>query len=64
MKSAEESVRVSNGRYQAGVATFVEVLDAQTTLIQAQTSQVTAQYGLSLAGGVSRGRWERKDAKR
>jgi len=49
VKSSQEAVSVSNGRYEAGVATFVEVLDAQTTLIQSRIAQVAAQYGLSLA---------------
>ena len=47
--SAEESLKVSTGRYQAGVAPYLEVLDAQTAQVTAQVSQVNADYGLSLA---------------
>ena len=40
---------MSTGRYQAGVAPYLEVLDAQTAQVTAQVSQVNADYGLSLA---------------
>jgi outer membrane protein len=49
VKSAEEALRVAAGRYEAGVAPYLEVTDAETALITAQTSQVNAKYGLSLA---------------
>ncbi len=49
VKSGTESVRLASGRYAAGVATFVEVLDAQTLLLQAEVSEVNAHFNLSLA---------------
>jgi TolC family type I secretion outer membrane protein len=47
--NAQENVRLQTGRYQAGVATYIELLDAETALVTAQTNQVNAQYGLSEA---------------
>jgi outer membrane protein TolC len=47
--NAEESIRLATGRYQAGVAAYIEVIDAQTALVTAQTNQVNALYGLSTA---------------
>jgi outer membrane protein TolC len=47
--SAEESLRVATGRYEVGLAAYLEVIDAEAALTQAQTSQVTAVYGLSMA---------------
>ncbi|HEY0074567.1 MAG TPA: TolC family protein [Abditibacteriaceae bacterium] len=40
--NAEESVRIAEGRYRAGVAAFIEVTDAQTALITARTNRVNA----------------------
>lgn len=47
--NAEESLGLATGRYQAGVAAYIEVIDAETALITAQTNQVNAVYGLSIA---------------
>ncbi len=47
--NAEESLRVAMGRYQAGVAIYIEVINAQTALVTARTDQVNALYGLSIA---------------
>jgi outer membrane protein TolC len=47
--NAEESVRVATGRYQAGVAIYIEVIDAQTAQVTARTDQTNALYGLSIA---------------
>lgn len=40
--NAEESVRLAEGRYRAGVGTFIEVTDAQTALLTARTNRVNA----------------------
>jgi outer membrane protein TolC len=45
--SAEESLRLATGRYEAGVATYVEVLDAEGAALTARTNLVNARYGLS-----------------
>ena len=42
VSNAEESVRIAEGRYRAGVAAFIEVTDAQTALITARTNRVNA----------------------
>jgi TolC family type I secretion outer membrane protein len=47
--NAEESARAATGRYQAGVAAYIEVIDAQAALVTARTDQVNALYGLSIA---------------
>jgi outer membrane protein TolC len=47
--NAEEGLGLATGRYQAGVAAYIEVIDAETALITAQTNQVNAVYGLSIA---------------
>ena len=41
---AQEALRLSNVRFQAGVGTQLDVNDAQTALTQAETNQVNAQY--------------------
>jgi TolC family type I secretion outer membrane protein len=45
--SAEESLRLATGRYESGVATYVEVLDAESAALTARTDLVNARYGLS-----------------
>jgi outer membrane protein TolC len=47
--NAEESLRVATGRYEAGVAIYIEVLDAQRDLLTAQTNQVNSLRSLSTA---------------
>jgi outer membrane protein len=47
--NAEENFQLTTGRYQAGLATYVEVTDAETALVTARTNQVNAQYDLSIA---------------
>ncbi len=47
--AAEESQRVAEGRYRAGVGTLLEVLDAQTVATQARINAVQALYDLHLA---------------
>ena len=52
--NAEEGVRLAAGRYQAGVAAYIEVTDAETALVTASTNQVNALYGLSVARAALR----------
>jgi len=47
--SAQESLRISRERYEAGIAAFIEVTDAQTVVVIAQTNQINAKLGLSQA---------------
>ncbi len=47
--NAAESVRLAEGRYRAGVGTFIEVTDAQTTLLTARTNRVNAQSAIDQA---------------
>lgn len=49
VSSADESLRVAEGRYRAGIATFIEVTDAQATLTDARVRQVNAQAQVSAA---------------
>lgn len=47
--NAEESVRLITGRYQAGLGTFLDVLDAQTALVTARTNRVNAVSAVNQA---------------
>lgn len=49
LAAAEESLRVAEGRYRAGVGTLLEVLDAQSSATQARVTNVQTQYDLHLA---------------
>jgi len=45
--NAQESLRAATGRYAAGRAAYIEVIDAQNALVTAQTNQVNALYTVS-----------------
>jgi len=47
--NAQEALRLTEGRYRAGVAILLEVIDAQNTLATAQANQAAAIYGLDIA---------------
>jgi len=47
--NAQEAVRLAQGRYRAGVGTFIEVTDAQTALLAARTNLVNARSAISQA---------------
>lgn len=47
--NAEEGVRLAQGRYNAGLGIFLDVLDAQTALYTAQTNRVNAQTAVNVA---------------
>lgn len=47
--NAQEGVRLAQGRYNAGLGIFLDVLDAQAALVTANTNQVNAQSALDQA---------------
>lgn len=47
--SAAESLRLSTGRYQVGLGIFLDVLDAQNSLLTAQTDRVNAYLQADVA---------------
>ena len=47
--NAEEAMRLVEGRYSAGLGTFLDVLDAQTALLTARTNRVNAQTAVNQA---------------
>jgi outer membrane protein TolC len=47
--NAEESVRLAAGRYRSGIGTFIDVTDAQSALLTAQTNRVNAQSAVDQA---------------
>ncbi|MNY10694.1 copper/silver efflux system outer membrane protein CusC [compost metagenome] len=49
LQVSQESYRMAQVRYNAGVGTGYEVIDAQTQLVQAQNNYVQATYDLQAA---------------
>jgi outer membrane protein TolC len=47
--NALEGVRLAEGRYRSGLGTFIEVTDAQSALLAAQTNKVNAQAAVDVA---------------
>lgn len=47
--NAQEAVRLTEGRYRSGLGTFIDVLDAQTALLVADTNRVNAMSAVNLA---------------
>jgi outer membrane protein len=47
--NAQEGVRLAEGRYRAGLGTFIDLTDAQSALLTAQTNRVNARTALNLA---------------
>jgi len=47
--NAQEALRLVEGRYKAGLGTFLDVIDAQTALTTAQTNKVNAQSAVNQA---------------
>lgn len=45
--NAQEAVRLAQGRYNAGLGTFLDVLDAQAALVTAQTNRVNTQSAIN-----------------
>ena len=51
LEDAEETVRLLNKRYENSLATMVELLDAQTSLIRSRADLVEIEADCSLSGG-------------
>lgn len=49
MEQAQEDMHVSEGRYKEGLSNILEVIDAQTTLTQARTTNVVTVYDIASA---------------
>jgi len=49
IKKARESLELAQGRYEAGVGPYIEVTDAQTASVNAETDHVQALYDYQLA---------------
>lgn len=47
VKNAEEALRLAQGRYNSGLGTFLDVLDAQTALLTANTNRVNTQSAVN-----------------
>ncbi|HEY3415665.1 MAG TPA: TolC family protein [Armatimonadota bacterium] len=47
--NAQEALRLAQGRYQAGLGVFLDVLDAQTALLTAQTNRINTQASVNQA---------------
>ena len=48
-EQADEALREANARADAGTGTQLDVLDAETSLTQARTTQITAQHDYAAA---------------
>ncbi len=49
LKKADESLELAQGRYAAGVGTYIEITDAQVASVNAETDHVQALYDYQLA---------------
>lgn len=49
LKKADESLELAQGRYAAGVGTYIEITDAQVAAVNAETDHVQALYDYQLA---------------
>lgn len=49
LENAQESLRIAEGRFRVGLGTFLEVTDAETSLVAAQQAAVTAKTNLVAA---------------
>lgn len=49
VQNALEGVRIAQGRYEAGLGTFIDVTTAQALLVTAQTNDVSAATSIDLA---------------
>jgi outer membrane protein len=49
LASAQETVKITSGRYKAGIGLFLDVVDAQAAALTARVNQVNAQSALEQA---------------
>jgi outer membrane protein len=49
LKKASESLELAQGRYAAGVGTYIEITDAQVVSVNAETDHIQALYDYQLA---------------
>ena len=49
ISNAEEALRLATGRYNSGLGTFLDVLDAQAALLTARTQRVNAEMAVAQA---------------
>ncbi len=49
VKSAQESLELAQGRYEAGIGPYIEVIDAQLASVHAETDRIQALYDYHLA---------------
>jgi outer membrane protein TolC len=47
--NAQESLRLAQGRYRAGLGVFLDVIDTQAALLTAETNQANAQLAVDQA---------------
>lgn len=52
LTNAKETLRLIDGRYRSGLATFIEVLDAQNALLTADTNLINAAAGRAKANAA------------
>lgn len=48
-RAAKENIDLANGRYQVGVGSIIEVTDAETLYVDAQTNHIRALYDYKIA---------------
>ncbi len=50
LEQANKALTLAQSRYRNGVITYLDLQNAQTSLLEAQLSRIQYQYQLSLAG--------------
>lgn len=54
VQDAQESMRMAKERYEVGAGTITDLLDAQTALVRALSTQVEAEWDYHIARAVFR----------
>jgi outer membrane protein TolC len=50
LQKARENLEIAQGRYEAGLGPYIEVIDAQLSAVNAETDRIQALYDYYLAG--------------